>query len=696
MRPAGEKFGGLFLGSKAENHAVLTEMLLRVAFSHYERRRRVYETDTPLFSLKAQETPGYQAVVGRLRRGTLDLLQKLDESVPWYSPRYMAHMNSDVLLPAVVGYVAGMLHNSNNVVLESSPATSRLEIEAVDDLLEMVGFLRHDTTGSPAGWGHFTSGGHVANMEALWVFRNMKYFPLALRGCADPNVDISVQLPSGATRSLFGGGATDNRVNAPDDDIWELLNLPFAEILSLRAQLIASTKDAYLKGQLLWLPRGETDEEVARDQAYIERRVDTGFTRETGISVDGLWKGPASSHPGVVVTTTTSHYSVSKAVELLGIGRSRLLGVPLCKSFRMSVPRLKEMLLDLEDRRIPVLALVAVFGSTEEGAIDPIKRICDLRDELAASCGLYFPVHVDAAYGGYLRCLFRDETGRELSSNEVREHMGIGDSPTTAVFDAQAAIRRAESVTIDPHKHGYVPYPAGCVLFRDERVRDLVSYQAPYLWRGRDNILTGAFTLEGSRPGATAASVWLTHKVLPLSQDGHGELIAGSIRNAQKLYRVLVESDPLELTSGSRVRLLPLAPPDFSTVCFFVNPERNTCLRTMNRLVARIAKEFGTQAELVGSAHSDFYIATTELRYSAYGESIRDLLNRIGIDPSDYCEDLEQDEATRHQNAASVIRMCVMHPWEQVRVEPGGVHHDYIGLFMEALRDLLERETAGG
>lgn len=690
MARSGEDFGGLFLGPKAENQAVLTEMLLHVVVDHFMRRRRVYEDDLPLFSLEAQESAEYQAVVGKLRRGTLELLRRLDESVPWYSPRYMAHMNSDVLLSAIVGYVAAMLHNSNNVVLESSPATSRLELEAVDDLLEMVGFPKHDSAESPKGWGHFTSGGHVANIEALWVYRNMKYFPLALRSCADPCIDIPIELPNGHHRGLFqrqplGTGAEDEAKNT-----WELLNLPFPEILGLRAHLISSMKHAYTNGKLAWLNVGDTAEERARDLEYIERRVDSSFTRENGVSVDGLWKGLATSHPGVVITTTTSHYSVSKAVELLGIGRDQLTCVPLSSNLTLDTGHLRSILLDLAEKRIPVLALVAVFGSTEEGAIDPIHDICDLRDEMARTHGLYFPVHVDAAYGGYLRCLFRDERGRELQPNEVKEYVGLEDYPTASVFAAQAAMTRAESVTIDPHKHGYIPYPAGCVLFKDERVRDLVSFQAPYLWRGDDNILTGSYTLEGSRPGATAASVWLTQRVLPLSREGHGELIRGSIRNAQRLYGMLVESDPIELASGQKVRILPLARPDFTTVCFFVNPEGNTRLEAMNNLVAAIAKEFGTPDDLEGSSRNSFYVAKTELRYSAYGESIRDLLNRLGIKPEDYSDDLERDDATRAQNVASAIRMCVMHPWQQVRVGPEGA--DYIGMFMDALRDFLRRE----
>ena len=598
MSTTSESFGGLFLGPKAENRAVLTEMLLHVVVDHFIRRSRIHENDPVLFTLDAQENTEYQALVGRLRRQTLELLRKLDISVPWFSPRYMAHMNSDVLIPAVVGYVAAMLHNPNNVVLESSPATSKLEVEAVDELLEMVGFPKHDSTAPPAGWGHFTSGGHVANIEALWVYRNMKYFPLALRKCADPCLDIPIELPTGKSRGLFERGSGAN--GRQTDDEWELLNLSFDQILALRERLIRSTKKAYMDDDLGWLPRAASPDERQRDWAYIERRVDESFLRENGISVDGLWNGWASKHAGVVITTATSHYSVSKAVELLGIGREQLIEIPLSRDLRMDVDSLRSALLELARKRTPIIALVAVFGSTEEGAIDPLAEICNLRDEMAQSEGLYFPVHVDAAYGGYLRCLFRDETGSELEWNDVREHVGLGAYPTAQLCESQAAIPRTESVTIDPHKHGYVPYPAGCVLFRDERGRDMVTFQAPYLWRGQEDVLIGSFTLEGSRPGATASSVWLTQKVLPLCQSGHGELIRGSIRNAQRLHALLLENDPITLRTGEEVRLLPLGQPDFTTVCFFLNPAGNSDLEIMNRLVAAVAERFGSSKAASG------------------------------------------------------------------------------------------------
>ena len=83
--------------------------------------------------------------------------------------------------------------------------------------------------------------------------------------------------------------------------------------------------------------------------------------------------------------------------------------------------------------------------------------------------------------------------------------------PEEGVYRGLVAMERADSVTIDPHKLGFVPYPAGAVSFRDRRSRDLVAVEAPYIFhRGASEAgYIGRFIMEGSKPGAAAAAVWM-------------------------------------------------------------------------------------------------------------------------------------------------------------------------------------------
>ncbi|STQ83218.1 L-tyrosine decarboxylase [Enterococcus faecalis] len=74
----------------------------------------------------------------------------------------------------------------------------------------------------------------------------------------------------------------------------------------------------------------------------------------------------------------------------------------------MDINELEKIVRGLAEEQIPVLGVVGVVGSTEEGAVDSIDKIIALRDELMKD-GIYYYVHVDAAYGGYGRAIFLDE-----------------------------------------------------------------------------------------------------------------------------------------------------------------------------------------------------------------------------------------------------------------------------------------------
>lgn len=109
-------------------------------------------------------------LISRLDKMT-DLLN--DHSVPFYSPRYSAHMSTDVSLPGIIGYLSTMIFNPNNVAFESSPITTLMELEAGKDMCRMLGY-NVDTIESgeedvPVGWGHLCSGGTIANLEAIWA-----------------------------------------------------------------------------------------------------------------------------------------------------------------------------------------------------------------------------------------------------------------------------------------------------------------------------------------------------------------------------------------------------------------------------------------------------------------------------------------------------------------------------------------------
>ena len=130
--------------------------------------------------------------------------------------------------------------------------------------------------------------------------------------------------------------------------------------------------------------------------------------------------------------------------------------------------------------------VVLTGGTTGLGAVDPIDEALALRERHGVR------IHVDAAYGGFFTLL--------------------DDAPRRGL----RAIGAADSIVIDPHKHGLQPYGCGAVLFADPGVGRLYAHDSPYTYFTSDALHLGEISLECSRAGAAAAALWLTLRAVPL------------------------------------------------------------------------------------------------------------------------------------------------------------------------------------
>jgi len=159
----------LFLGPKAENYGYFREMLGYIMDDHSEWRRNFHPDDAPVVSADEQAGPDYLSTLQKTREALIELAGNLQlSSIPWFSPRYLGHMNADTLIAANLGYMLTLLYNPNNCAYEGSPATTALEIEVGRQLAKLMGY------DPERSWGHITSGGTVANYEGLWMARNLK------------------------------------------------------------------------------------------------------------------------------------------------------------------------------------------------------------------------------------------------------------------------------------------------------------------------------------------------------------------------------------------------------------------------------------------------------------------------------------------------------------------------------------------
>lgn len=132
--------------------------------------------------------------------------------------------------------------------------------------------------------------------------------------------------------------------------------------------------------------------------------------------------------------------------------------------------------------------------------MDSLSSILALRKQFQ-SRGLSFLVHADAAWGGYF-CSMLPKDYRPGDVINLPTEMGATDgfvpdaSLRAETQEDLYAMRFADSITVDPHKAGYIPYPAGGLCYRDNRMRFLVTWTSPYLSRGSVTSI-GIYGVEG-------------------------------------------------------------------------------------------------------------------------------------------------------------------------------------------------------
>jgi glutamate/tyrosine decarboxylase-like PLP-dependent enzyme len=388
-----------FLGPKAEHAELFEKDILFLLRDYIHWRRNYFPGDRALISQRIQRTLADNH--DRFFEDLLDLTSNLRRNFPFYSPRYIGHQLSDVTMPWMVGYIASLLYNANNVTPQAAPVTVDLEIEACSTILEMLGYRKPPTPplsrGGIAeyeddllhefGWAHITHGGTTANIEALWIARAVRYFPLAVKWlAAQHDLDVIVTMPGnpdahGAVNSKQITELTreDFLTLRPNDSIF--LFAKFAAAVQKKFEMstlgAAATKvEELLRDCPVWLSHGT-------GQLFAE-------------------------YPPVIFCTGAAHYSIDKAADILGVGRSNIIQVDMSSQFRMDPIDLERKVREaVRDGKVP-LAVIGIVGTTEEGAVDPIDEIKDLRERLQNGRVTSFWLHIDAAWGGFLRALFRD------------------------------------------------------------------------------------------------------------------------------------------------------------------------------------------------------------------------------------------------------------------------------------------------
>jgi len=234
-----------------------------------------------------------------------------------------------------------------------------------------------------------------------------------------------------------------------------------------------------------------------------------------------------------VYCSVEAHSSLTKAVELLGMGTSSLRRVPTDDLMRIDLGALAEMVAVDRAAGLRPVCVVGVAGTTNTGSIDDLPGLADF----CAAEDLWF--HVDGAFGAW------------AAIAPDSRHLVAG-------------MERADSLAFDLHKWMNLAYPVGCVLVRDAQAQlDTFSLTPSYLAHG-----------EGDR-GLTAVDVpWLSDFGFELSRGFHALKVWMSLKEhgTEKFARVIQQNiDQARYLEGlvAAAPELELAlPPALNIVCF--------------------------------------------------------------------------------------------------------------------------------
>jgi glutamate/tyrosine decarboxylase-like PLP-dependent enzyme len=244
----------------------------------------------------------------------------------------------------------------------------------------------------------------------------------------------------------------------------------------------------------------------------------------TMANLEALWVAGQLQPGKTILASEQAHYTHKRISAVLQLPFE---SVPCDGRGRMDVAALAKRIAHGD-----VGTVVATTGTTATGSVDALPEILALREKHG------FRVHADAAYGGYFVLT------QNLGENAARAFARIGE---------------ADSIVIDPHKHGLQPYGCGCVLFRDPAAGRLYRHDSPYTYFSSAELHLGEISLECSRPGAAAAALWATQKLLPLTKKGE---FAQGLERGTKAARVLFEK-----LKGD-ARFMTAFPPELDIVVF--------------------------------------------------------------------------------------------------------------------------------
>lgn len=344
----------------------------------------------------------------------------------------------------------------------------------------------------------------------------------------------------------------------------------------------------------------------------------------------------------ILFVSGSKHYSWPKAMHMLGLSTKNLKLIELDEAGRARPRKLKLAIEEALRLEIPILGVVNIAGTTELGSMDPLDETAEVLEHFRKQEDLNLWFHVDAAYGGFFRTLWQSEEDLANLPGALRS--------------ALSALPLSDSVTLDPHKLGYVPYSSGTFLCRENKNYFVRSFSGPYL-AGSANSETemniGNYTIEGSRSAAGAVATYASMKSFA-SQQGYARVLNRTLQ-VKKLFQVKLAASGLDLFFPEGL--------DSNIICFTVANDSNELSEINQRAISLYEK--------IEASHQ-FWVSKTTLERPMYQALIEAFCRQHGVN-------------SKPHEGLVLLRLTLMNPFLVTKES----ELDHLGQFCQLLKGLV-------
>lgn len=278
-------------------------------------------------------------------------------------------------------------------------------------------------------------------------------------------------------------------------------------------------------------PSSEMEKEIMPMLAEFFGYGDTflGHLTSSGTigNLEALWISRIIHPHKKIAYSKNAHYTHERMCEVLGM-ESVTIPITFEGHFDFTAIEADE-----------IGTLVVTLGTTGLGEVEPLDQALEWAKKHDIR------IHIDSAYGGFFRSLKDSELIDGTSWKLMQE---------------------ADSIVVDPHKHGLQPYGCGAVLFKDPAVGRFYKHDSPYTYFTSDELHLGEISLECSRAGAAAVAFWATLQCFPLKEkEGFGPILAKCRQAALAGFDLITMSEKLTCYKKPELDILTYFPFSEST-----------------------------------------------------------------------------------------------------------------------------------